>query len=306
MIELSGVHPRSKMLGLKRERRNGLDINIVKNDEKTKIKKIKKINAFYMFFEKMDTMVSIFDLKKFLNVPVKIIKKYNFFQKMSSDGEDSTSTKIFTEAATQPSMVELPITTDADSFATRSSATVEDWAKTEQSLDLHEDEDDISAAFTKEINELFEPVKEPEFINRTGVKLVFPMTKNRRELMLLGQSPRGEVDKKVSWGVDRKSPEEKRARKLKDEEKKLKEKPAVKESVEKKEMIAVEGVLKRKEATKEKKPENKRRIERSSSTAKKSKDQPPKKASWGNGAKATNDWGFSCTDIRFRDKTPVK
>ena len=287
MIKLFSVHPRLNMLSLKRKRTNGLDKKNVKIDEKI------KINDFYVFFEKMDTMVSIFNLKKFLNVPVKIIKKYNFFRKkMSSDGGNSTSTKIFSEAATAPSMVELPTKSDTDSFATRSSVTVEDWAEKEQALDLHEDEDDISAAFTPEINEFFAPVEKPKFVNRTGVKMVFPMSKNRKELLLLGQSSRGKVDKKVSWGVDRKSPEEKRA-----ESRKLKEKPVVKNSSEKKEMVAVEGVMQR-----EKKTEIKRRFERNSSTSKKSKND----ASWGNGAKNTNDWGFSCTDYRYRDKKPEK
>ena len=185
----------------------------VKNDEKI------KINVCYLIFEKMDTMVSIFKLKKFLNVPVKNIKKYKFLpKKMSSDDGGSTSTKIFSEAPTAPSMVELPSKSDTDSFATRSSVTVEDWAETEQTLNLHED-DDIGAAFTPEINDLFAEEKEPEYKHKDGVKIVFPKVRTREEIILLGQSPRGKVDKKVSFIVDKKSPEEKRVLRLKKAEK---------------------------------------------------------------------------------------
>ena len=215
MTELLSVHPRSNMLGLKRKRENGLEIKNVKYDEKL------KINAFYMFFKKMDTMVSIFNSKKFLNVLVKIITKKYFFTKMSSEDENSTSTKICSEELTQASMNELPSKSDSDSFATLADKEEKngEWAATEQALELHEDLQ-FTDIFSPEVNELFAPEKPPVFKHKT--KIIMPWVNETRAKInamlendaMTSQSSRGKAGRKVSWDVDVKSPEELRALKL--------------------------------------------------------------------------------------------
>ena len=299
MTELLSVHPRSNMLGLKRKRENGLEIKNVKYDEKL------KINAFYMFFKKMDTMVSIFNSKKFLNVLVKIITKKYFFTKMSSEDENSTSTKICSEELTQASMNELPSKSDSDSFATLADKEEKngEWAATEQALELHEDLQ-FTDIFSPEVNELFAPEKPPVFKHKT--KIIMPWVNETRAKInamlendaMTSQSSRGKAGRKVSWDVDVKSPEELRALKL-NEGKVLKDELLDAEDRVKESVMAEEGVLERR-----KRVEIKRKVEKRTVTPKKMKnDNPPRKSNWDVNAKSSGDWGFACSDIRFRNST---